>query len=48
MVSSIIKRHIQGIYYGVIIISEGIFHILEEEEIKNAGIHFTYDSHGAS
>jgi len=46
MVSSIIKRHIQGINYGVIIISEGVFHILEEEEVKNAGIHFTYDAHG--
>ncbi len=46
MVSSILKRHIQGIYYGVIIISEGVFHTLEEQEIKNAGIQFTYDSHG--
>lgn len=46
MISSIVKRHIQGIHYGVIIISEGVFHILEEEEIKNAGIRFTYDSHG--
>ena len=46
MISSIIKRHIQGIHYGVIIISEGVFHILEEEEIKNAGIRFTYDAHG--
>ncbi len=46
MVSSILKRHIQGIHYGVIIISEGVFHILEEEEIINAGIRFTYDSHG--
>lgn len=46
MVSSIIKRHIQGIHYGVIIISEGVFHTLEEEEIENAGIQFTYDAHG--
>lgn len=46
MVSTIVKRHIQGIHYGVIIISEGVFHILEEEEIINAGIRFTYDSHG--
>ncbi len=46
MISCIVKRHIQGIHYGVIIISEGVFHILEEEEIKNAGIRFTYDSHG--
>ena len=46
MISTIVKRHIQGIHYGVIIISEGVFHILEEEEIINAGIRFTYDSHG--
>lgn len=46
MVSSIVKRQIQGIHYGVIIISEGVFHIIDEEEIKNAGIRFTYDAHG--
>ncbi len=46
MISSMVKRHIQNIHYGVIIISEGVFHILEEEEITNAGIRLTYDSHG--
>ena len=46
MISSMVKRYIQGIYYGVIIISEGVFHILDETEIKNAGIRFTYDAHG--
>lgn len=46
MISSMVKRHIQGIYYGVIIISEGVFHILEESEVTNAGIRFTYDAHG--
>ncbi len=46
MVSTIIKRRIQGINYGVIIISEGVFHSISEEEILNAGIKFTYDAHG--
>ncbi|WP_020534999.1 6-phosphofructokinase [Lewinella cohaerens] len=46
MVSTIVKRRIQGIHYGVIIISEGVFHAITEEEILNAGIKFTFDSHG--
>ncbi len=46
MISTIVKRQIQGIHYGVIIISEGVFHTIKEEEILNAGIRFTYDAHG--
>lgn len=46
MVSTIVKRRIQGIDYGVIIISEGVFHALSESELKNSGIKFTYDAHG--
>lgn len=46
MISTIVKRQIQGIRYGVIIISEGVFHAFEEQEILNAGIRFTYDAHG--
>ncbi|MGH1434150.1 MAG: 6-phosphofructokinase [Lewinella sp.] len=46
MVSTIVKRRIQGIHYGVIIISEGVFHAITEEEILNAGIRFTFDAHG--
>lgn len=46
IISSIIKRKIMGIDYGVAIISEGVFHILDEEELKNSGILFTYDDHG--
>jgi len=46
MISSIIKRKILGIDYGVTIISEGVFHFLSDEEIKNCGIHFEYDAHG--
>ncbi|MBT8230622.1 MAG: 6-phosphofructokinase, partial [Bacteroidia bacterium] len=46
IISSIIKRKIEGIEHGVAIVSEGIFHVLDDEEIKNCGISFTYDAHG--
>ena len=46
IVSSMIKRKLLGIEYGAIILSEGIFHFLSEEEIKNCGIKFEYDAHG--
>ncbi|MDF1551093.1 MAG: 6-phosphofructokinase, partial [Bacteroidales bacterium] len=46
VVSSIIKRKIENIHYGVVIISEGVFHIIDDEEIKNTGIIFSYDAHG--
>ena len=46
IISSMIKRKMEGIDYGVAIISEGIFHKLDQEEIKNCGITFTYDAHG--
>lgn len=45
-VSSIIKREIMGIGYGTIIISEGVFHFLDENEFKNAGVAFPLDEHG--
>ena len=46
VISSIIKRNIQGISYGVAIISEGVFHFMTDEEIKSSDINFTYDEHG--
>ena len=46
VISSIIKRRILGINYGAAIISEGVFHFVDDEEIKNTGINFTYDDHG--
>ncbi len=46
IVSSMVKRLVEGIGYGVAIVSEGIFHVLDEEDIKNCGITFTYDAHG--
>lgn len=46
VISSIIKRKIMGISYGAAIVSEGVFHFLSAEEIKNSGIAFSYDEHG--
>ncbi len=46
LISAIIKRKILGINYGVVIISEGVFHFMSEKEIENSGINFTYDDHG--
>jgi len=46
VISAMIKRKIMGLNYGVVIISEGVFHELSEEEIKKSGINFTYDDHG--
>lgn len=46
VVSSIIKRKMMGIEYGAAMISEGVFHALSEDEIKNSGVNFTYDDHG--
>lgn len=46
IISSMIKRKLEGVDHGVAIISEGIFHVLDSEEIKNCGITFTYDAHG--
>jgi 6-phosphofructokinase 1 len=46
VISSIIKRRINGISYGVAVISEGVFHFMTDEEIKATNINFTYDDHG--
>lgn len=46
LISAIIKRKIEGINYGVAIISEGVFHFMTDEEIESSGINFTYDDHG--
>ena len=45
-ISAIIKRKLRGIDYGGIIISEGVFHMLSDEQLKATGIKFTYDDHG--
>jgi len=46
MISSIIKRQIYGIDYGAIIVSEGVFHFMSDEEIVNSGIKLSFDEHG--
>lgn len=46
IISSMIKRRILGINYGVVIVSEGVFHFMTDEEIEKSGITFTYDDHG--
>jgi len=46
IISSMVKRKIQNINYGVALISEGVFHIMPDSEIKHCGINFTYDDHG--
>jgi ATP-dependent phosphofructokinase / diphosphate-dependent phosphofructokinase len=46
VISSMIKRKLLGINYGVAIISEGVFHFMSEKEILGTGINFTYDDHG--
>lgn len=46
IVSSIVKRKIENINYGVALISEGVFHIMPDSELEHCGINFTYDDHG--
>ena len=46
IISMMIKRQLMGINFGGVIISEGVFHYLDEDEIKNSGINFSYDDHG--
>lgn len=46
VISSILKRIVLGLPYGVAIISEGVFHFMDEDEIKSSGIQFTFDDHG--
>ena len=46
IVSSIVKRKLMGVEHGVAIVSEGVFHALSDDEVKNSGISFTYDEHG--
>lgn len=45
-VSSILKRRIMGLDYGGVLISEGVFHKLSQDELERSGVHFTKDNHG--
>ena len=46
IISSMIKRKINDVGYGVAIVSEGVFHFMSDAEIESSGIQFTYDDHG--
>ncbi len=46
LISAILKRKITGVEYGTSIVSEGVFHFMDDDEINNSGISFTYDDHG--
>lgn len=46
IISSMVKRRLLGIRYGVAIVSEGVFHFMTDNEIESSGVNFTYDDHG--
>lgn len=46
MIGSILVRKTIHVGHGAIMISEGVFHFMEESEIVNSGINFTFDEHG--
>ena len=46
VISSMVKRKIENINYGVALISEGVFHNMPKSELDKCGINFTYDDHG--
>ncbi len=46
IISAMVKRRILGQKSGVVVVSEGIFHFLESQDIASSGITFDYDAHG--
>ncbi|NOU48390.1 MAG: 6-phosphofructokinase [Bacteroidales bacterium] len=46
IISSMVKRKLLGIKYGVAIVSEGVFHFMTDDEIISSGVNFTFDDHG--
>lgn len=46
IISSIVKCKLEGIAHGVALVSEGVFHFMDEQEILDSGIRFTFDEHG--
>lgn len=46
VISSMVKRRLMGIPYGVAIISEGVFHFMSDDDVIGTGVKFTYDEHG--
>jgi len=45
-ISAIVKRKLMGIPYGGIMLSEGVFHELDDKELTSTGVKFTFDEHG--
>jgi len=45
-ISSMLKRQLMDLPYGMLMISEGIFHFMENQELEAAGVQFSTDSHG--
>jgi len=45
-ISAIVKRKLMGISYGGIMLSEGVFHELDDKELTSTGVKFTFDEHG--
>jgi 6-phosphofructokinase len=46
IISAIVKRKLIGVGYGIVIVSEGVFHFMSVDEIEKSGVAFTYDEHG--
>jgi 6-phosphofructokinase 1 len=46
MISSILVRKTIDVHHGAIMVSEGVFHFMEDDEIRNCGVNLTYDEHG--
>ncbi len=46
IISSMVKRKLLGIKYGAVVVSEGVFHFMTDEEIISSGVNFTFDDHG--
>ena len=46
IISAMLKRRVCGVNSGVVVVSEGIFHFLKDEDIAASGIVFDYDAHG--
>ncbi len=46
LVASIVKKKLMGFDYGAAVISEGVFHFMEESQITGSGINFSFDEHG--
>jgi 6-phosphofructokinase 1 len=46
IISSMVKRKILGIKFGAVVVSEGVFHFMTDDEIISSGVNFTFDDHG--